>query len=150
MEIEIRHMEREIRHMSDLPFHMTDLYFHMSDLPFHMSDLPFHMSDLPFHMTDLYFHMCDLPFHMTDLPGRKKCVNDVPSSFVSNGKILSGEVEIAEGFNDFFVNIGPKLSKSIPIATKNLNEYMTAPCSENFVFANITPDIVNDALKKLN
>ena len=86
---------------------------------------------------------------INDLLGRKKCVNDVPSSFVSNGKILSGEVEIAEGFNDFFVNIGPKLSKSIPIATKNFNEYMTAPCSENFVFANITPDIVNDALKKL-
>ena len=86
---------------------------------------------------------------INDLLGRKKCVNDVPKSFVSNGKILSGEVKITEGFNDFFVNIGPKLSKSIPIATKHFSEYMTAPCSENFIFANITPDIVNEALKRM-
>ena len=46
---------------------------------------------------------------INEVLGRGKKVNDIPKSFVSNGKILSGSLEIAEGFNDFFANIGPKL-----------------------------------------
>jgi len=33
---------------------------------------------------------------------------------VSDGKAFSGLNEITEGFNDFFVNVGPKLASSIP------------------------------------
>ena len=46
--------------------------------------------------------------------GKRKKLYDIPKTFVCNGKILSGALEIAEGFNDFFANIGPKLAKAIP------------------------------------
>ena len=86
---------------------------------------------------------------INDLLGRKKNFSDIPDTFVSNGKILSGAVEIAEGFNNFFVNIGPNLSKVIPSPAKSFAEYLCNPSSENFVFANTTPSIINEALKKL-
>jgi hypothetical protein len=86
---------------------------------------------------------------INEVLGRGKKVNDIPKSFVSNGKILSGSLEIAEGFNDFFVNIGPKLAKAIPKSNKHFSEYLSDPCSENFVFANTTHTIVEEALNKL-
>ena len=86
---------------------------------------------------------------INELLGRKKSFSDIPDTFISNGKILSGAVEIAEGFNDFFVNIGPSLSRSIPSSVKCYSEYLMNPSSENFVFANTTPFIINEALKKL-
>ena len=42
----------------------------------------------------------------------KKTIN-IPDAFVSNGKVLSGAVEISEGFINFFANIGPDLAKTI-------------------------------------
>ena len=42
---------------------------------------------------------------INDVLGRKKRINDIPKSFVSNEKVISGSLEIAEGFNNFFVNI---------------------------------------------
>ena len=86
---------------------------------------------------------------INELLSRRKCYKDLPDSFVSNGKILSGSAEIAEGFNDFFINIGPNLSKRIPPSNKDFSEYLDNPCSKNFVFANITPAIINEALSKL-
>ena len=74
---------------------------------------------------------------------------DIPTLFVSNGKILSGDFEISEGFNKFFANIGPDLAKSIPNSTKHFSEYLSEECRENFVFANVTPNILLDALNKL-
>ena len=81
--------------------------------------------------------------------GRKKDTNDIPETFISNGKILSGSYEIAEGFNNFFAEIGPKLAKNIPKSKKHFSEYLSDPCAENFVFANINHEIVNEALGKL-
>ena len=86
---------------------------------------------------------------INDHLGRKKSFSNIPDTFVSNGKILSGAVEIAEGFNDFFVNIGPNLSKVIPNPTKSFTDYLCSPSSVNFVFANTTPSIINEALIKL-
>ena len=86
---------------------------------------------------------------INELLGRKKNFSDIPDTFVSNDKILSGAVEIAEGFNNFFVNIGPNLSKVIPSPAKSFTEYLCNPSSENFVFANTTPLIIDEALKKL-
>ena len=37
--------------------------------------------------------------------GRKKV--NIPDTFLSNGKVLSVALEISEGFNNFFTNIGP-------------------------------------------
>ena len=37
-----------------------------------------------------------------------------PSEFKNNGSTISGNKNIAEHFNQFFVNIGPTLAKNIP------------------------------------
>ena len=87
--------------------------------------------------------------NINDILGRKKGKMDIPKVFNSNGNILSGNFEIAEGFNDFFSNIGPKLAKSIPKSNKLFTDYLDNPTTENFVFANMRPDIINEALSKL-
>ena len=38
---------------------------------------------------------------INEVLGRVKNVNDIPKRFISNGNVLSGSLEIAEGFNDF-------------------------------------------------
>ena len=86
---------------------------------------------------------------INEILGRGKNMNDIPKRFVSNEKVLSGSLEIAEGFNDFFVNIGPNLAKAIPKSKKHFSEYLSEPCNENFVFANMNHEIITDALGKL-
>ena len=86
---------------------------------------------------------------INEVLGRVKNVNDIPKRFISNGNVLSGSLEIAEGFNDFFVNIGPNLASEIPNSNKHFTEYLNEPCNENFVFANINHEIILNALGKL-
>ena len=81
--------------------------------------------------------------------GRGRKTVNIPDTFVSNGKVLSGAVEISEGFNNFFANIGPDLAKTIKGTKKHFSDFLSQGTEENFVFANMTPDIINDALKKL-
>ena len=42
-----------------------------------------------------------------------------PSEIKNNGSTISGNKNIAEHFNQFFVNIGPTLAKSIPKCNSN-------------------------------
>ena len=81
--------------------------------------------------------------------GRVKNKNDIPDKFVSNGKILSGSLVIAEGFNNFFANIGPELAATIPKSKRNFADFLPLRVDENFIFANITPEIITDAIGKL-
>ena len=86
---------------------------------------------------------------INEVLGRRKNVSDIPETFISNEKIISGSLEIAEGFNNFFVNIGPKLASEIPKSKKHFSDYLGNPCNENFVFANMNHNIINEALSKL-
>ena len=79
--------------------------------------------------------------------GGHKTVN-IPDTFVSNGKVLSGAVEISEGFNNFFAKIGSDLAKTNKGTKKHFSDILSQGTEENFVFANMTPNIINDALKK--
>ena len=38
---------------------------------------------------------------------------------MSNGKTVTHKKDIANGFNDFFVNVGPNLAKDINISNEN-------------------------------
>ena len=55
--------------------------------------------------------------------GSKKHRENIPDYFKYNGKILTDSLEIAEGFNDFFVGIGPKLANDIPQNDTNYKEF---------------------------
>ena len=43
----------------------------------------------------------------------------LPDKFMSNGKTVTHKKDIANGFNDFFVNVGPNLAKYINIPNEN-------------------------------
>ena len=43
----------------------------------------------------------------------------LPNKFLSNRKTVNAKKDIANGFNDFFVNIGPNLAKDINIPNEN-------------------------------
>ena len=50
--------------------------------------------------------------------------NYLPRSLIVNNKTIYDKKLIAENFNDFFVNIGPKLAAKIEPATQNFNTYL--------------------------
>ena len=37
----------------------------------------------------------------------------VPLEFMSDGKSIKGHKNVANGFNDFFINVGPNLARNI-------------------------------------
>ena len=48
----------------------------------------------------------------------------IQDSFISNGAIITSNVDISEKFNDFFVNIGPTLKNKIPVCTEKISDYI--------------------------
>ena len=71
---------------------------------------------------------------------------DIPNEFVSNDKVLSGSLDIANSFDDFFSEIGPNLAKQILKSKNHHSSFLSNPCSEQFVFGNVTPTIIAEAL----
>ena len=54
----------------------------------------------------------------------KKQNNSTGNTFVIDNKEISDNKVIVESFNDFFVNIGPNLAKSIPNVAKDATDYI--------------------------
>jgi len=50
----------------------------------------------------------------------------IPSEFIHEGRTFSSKSEVANGFNDFFVNIGPKLASKIPKSKKKIFRISTS------------------------
>ena len=76
--------------------------------------------------------------------GTVKNKSNIPSYFSDNGSIIQGNYNIAQGFNKFFCEIGPKLAENIPISTKSYKDYLGNEMEENFVYKNITKDVILD------
>jgi len=81
--------------------------------------------------------------------GSVKDKSNIPSYFSDNGSIIQGSYNIAQGFNNFFCEIGPKLAESIPSSSKSYKDYLGNEIEENFVFKNITIDAILDIGGKL-
>lgn len=86
---------------------------------------------------------------LRDIYGSKKSKPDIPNVFMDNGQIFTGDREIAEGFNNFFVNIGPNLAKKIQESDTKFSDYLSNPVDETFTFANVTPTIVFETLNHI-
>ena len=65
------------------------------------------------------------------------------------GKKLTDPTEIAEGFNKFFAEIGPKLSENIEDIDICFDEFVNQSISGNFSFQQISPSLVSSHLRKL-
>lgn len=64
-------------------------------------------------------------------------------------KKLTDPTEIAEGFNKFFAEIGPKLSENIEDIDICFDEFVNQSISGNFSFQQISPSLVSSHLRKL-
>ena len=80
---------------------------------------------------------------LNDVIKKKSNASNIPNEFISDEKIVKGRKEIANGFNDFFVNIGPNLAGNIKehndidvtnyMSESNNNTMFLSPVDENEV-----------------
>ncbi len=73
------------------------------------------------------------------------------SYFKVDNNIISDSVTIADNFNNYFANIGPELSRSIPHTTKNVRDYLlnvTSP-KNSFFFSPTCSDEIASVCKSL-
>ena len=76
--------------------------------------------------------------------------SDLPSSFVHEGVEIIGLKNVADKFNEYFTEIGPKLAKSIDTANKApFNHYLTTPCAASFNFVYTKPDDIEKIIRNL-
>ena len=79
---------------------------------------------------------------------KKKKIPDLPKYFLDNDKILTENTDIANCFNNFFSQIGPKLAKSIKSPpNKSYKDYLTQNITSTFSFQTVTQD---NTLKVIN
>ena len=82
--------------------------------------------------------------------GRKtKKGADIPNFFKDNNVIFDNYKDIAEGFNNFFINIGQKLQKNLPVSNRSITDYMGLKVPSTFIFNFIDERDVIEACNKL-
>ena len=76
-------------------------------------------------------------------PSGIKCILD-------NGRLVTIQLEIANKFNDFFININPSLTKNMP-TTRNHNygKYLTGNISSSFQFDLVDDDTIVKTLHSI-
>ena len=75
---------------------------------------------------------------------RQPCIITVKGKDVTNPK------NIANAFNNFFTNIGPSLSKTIPQSKKNFKNFLNNSSLNSFVLKPVTHDEVRKLISQLN
>ena len=69
--------------------------------------------------------------------------------FQDSNRDYTTSLDIVEGFNSFFTNVGSRLANEIPHCEKHFQDYMGEPTDQLFVFQNITEDLIYQTLSKL-
>ena len=83
---------------------------------------------------------------------RNKQNIDLPSEFIYKNKAITDRVEIANSFNEYFVNIGPNLSEKIDPSvnsTTTYKSYLTEPTNSRLQFTQISELEVISAINNL-
>ena len=73
-----------------------------------------------------------------DIVGSNKSKEQLPTYFQQNGKNVSDYLEIANGFNTFFSDIGPKLASEIGATNKSFQTFMPEGNPNSFKFSRIS------------
>jgi len=79
---------------------------------------------------------------------RTKNKNDFPEYFIDNNANITSKPDIANSFNNFFVNIGPELAKNIKSDMNSVKPILN-DIPNSFSFTPATPDEVLDVIHKL-
>ena len=76
--------------------------------------------------------------------------SEFPTHLIHEGQIVKEDAKIAESFNSFFVNIGPKLANEIKINTnKSYKTYLTERISSRLNFSMVDRELVEGIIDKL-
>ena len=63
---------------------------------------------------------------------RKLQCDKLPEFFRHQGNIVTSSQDIANNFNQYFSQVGPKLAAKIPRSNKNFTHFLGAPNEEEF------------------
>ena len=69
---------------------------------------------------------------------KKRQRGKIPDFFRHEGRILRDPKEIADEFNGFFVEIGPKLAEKIPQSTKPFSDFLGSKHESEFKFSELS------------
>ncbi len=72
-----------------------------------------------------------------------------PQTFYINNTPLTDKVQIAEGFNNYFSNIGLLTSRNVPISNKCFTSFMPQPLEHSIFLGPVAPIEVLNLAKKL-
>ena len=73
-----------------------------------------------------------------EIIGTNKQKDQLPEFFKCNGQVISDYMEIANGFNNFFSQVGPDLASEIGPSDKNYNDYLKNCNPIDFEFSRIS------------
>jgi len=106
-----------------------------------------------------YYHTCFLKFKsdikktwatINDIICKTKNKSEFPKYFLINGSKVSDDKSIANEFNKFFTEIGPKLADGIDAPeNKSFSDYLKNPSQNKFSFTQVTAQDVAKAIDSL-
>jgi hypothetical protein len=86
---------------------------------------------------------------LNECTGRTK-KNEKITKITVNGLPNENSLDIANAFNEFFVNVGKQISDSVPIVSKSPESYLDPPIIiEEFNLHNVTPEYIVKIVKLL-
>lgn len=86
---------------------------------------------------------------INEVLGKIKKQFTIPDTFKDKDRTYNGKQEVADGFNEFFSSVGKDLADKIVTSKSKFTEFLPLPQEQNFIFANITEEIVMDTLKEI-
>ncbi len=81
--------------------------------------------------------------------GKMNDKSSYPQTFYINNTPLTDKVQIAEGFNNYFSNIGLLTSRNVPISNKCFTSFMPQPLEHSIFLGPVAPIEVLNLAKKL-
>lgn len=81
--------------------------------------------------------------------GKLNDKSSYPQAFSINNTSIVDKVQIAEGFNNFFSNIGLQTSHNVPTSNKCFSSFMPQPLAHSFFLGPVAPSEVLNFTKKL-
>ena len=79
---------------------------------------------------------------INEITNKNKPSSDLPDNFMKDGNIITDPIEIANNFNEYFVNVGPKLAAKISPNSVNFSSYLPASNQDSIFLDPITENEV--------
>ena len=101
-------------------------------------------------LLSLYKHNIKKTWHViNNIIGKHKKDRLVCNKFLINNKIVQDDKEIAENFNNYFINIGPSLTKHINTGSRNPTSFIINSIKESIFLNNVEQNEVKNVIVTL-